>query len=104
MGEVGVVSWRETPIERRYHARRLDHTTGDWLPCEYSELRAGDFFQAYTPDGERVDPVTLEPVDEDVVAYAHENPIKGGGGRRCEGYAIEVSVGPFDVIMRSLRQ
>lgn len=81
--------WRPTPKHRLFSAKRFDLSTGEWLGCAYADLKVGDIFKAFAPDGEQIDPLTEEP--DEVVAYCHADAIRGYG--RNEGFAVEISTG-----------
>lgn len=85
--------WKPTPQAELMIAHRL---AGDaWTPCRYDELQPGDIVRVETPEGERVNPVTLEP-DDACVAIVKAHPFKNDLGQTGnppgQGYGVEMRV------------
>lgn len=92
--------WRPTPKERLITASRLNPATGEWDKCEYTELRKGDIFKSYDPEGVQLEAVTLEECGPDVCAVVTSDPVKGHTDDQNEGYMIEVTTGPFGALIQ----
>lgn len=93
------MAWKLTPKSERFDIKRYDRESGQWGPCEFSELRKGDIYAAFAHDGTQLEPVTGEPVGRpDMVARttmdARHSETRGFG------YEAEVMVGPPEDALR----
>lgn len=80
-----IPGWPLRPIEDR--VRALRYASGTWDAVDYTDLRPGDIFKPVNPQGEDIDPFTLEPC-EDNVSIALGEPVPAI--EQGNGYSIEV--------------
>ena len=98
--------WRgPTPERRRVRARRLNVETGVWEPCEYRDLRRGDIFRAFAPDGMQLDPglvgeegISAEEPDDSMASLCLGDAMKDVR-TRGEGYCVEVLTAPLGELL-----
>lgn len=94
-----IAGWEPKPPELLFRIKRYDRERGTWAECAFSDLKRGDIFAPYSPDGSaKVDPVTGDPTDEPehfarCVRDAEPN-FDAGFGYRCE-----VTVGTLETLL-----
>lgn len=90
------MSWKATPKARLISATKLDLTTGVFIACKMTDLRAGDVFKAYYEE-QPVNPISREFLAEDNEAgVVHEDARKSD----VEGYFFECTWGPYPDVLK----
>jgi hypothetical protein len=81
--------WTPTPEDQRHVMQRL--RDGEWQPCEMKDLVRGDVFRVFHPQtGKRMDPVTNEETEENIVGHCVTDAMRNY--QTNQGYAVECEV------------
>ena len=88
--------WKETPKSRRITARRFDPITGAETPCDYRDLKPGDFFRSFAGDNQ-IDPMKMELCEDQYIA-AFVCGAPQPAVHRGEGYEVEIISGPWPAL------
>lgn len=84
--------WRPTPKAMLFVIRRYDRENGDWSDCDFADLKPGDIYASFSPDGrEQVEPIGGAPDDDCLLVRGapFKNAMTG------YGYTVEVIAGPL---------
>lgn len=92
--------WRETSPDRLVSAECLDRATGKWEPRRIKDIKAGDIFRMFLPDG-----LPCSPFDYSVLEHENELIAYATADAKInhitnEGYGVLCEIGAPDDIMR----